>query len=98
MAQGVAAGPTQGFGAALGKKIAGTPWASGPADVATTAALNGAQRLVTGAGQTIQTLNDVTELGTVLGVTGEWASGIGEVKLGYDIATYGLGLAICAAR
>src|SRR5690349_12848432 len=39
VAQSVASGPSQGFGSALGKSAEGTPWTSGPADVATTALL-----------------------------------------------------------
>jgi hypothetical protein len=42
MGQGVVAGPTQGFGAAFGSSIEGTPWASGPADVATASITGGA--------------------------------------------------------
>ena len=95
MAQGLAAGPAQGFGAALGNSTQGTPWASGPVDVATTAIANTAQNLVTGSGQTIQTLNGVTELGTVLGDVGEWATGIGEAKLGYDFLTWAGSVAGC---
>lgn len=98
MAEGVAAGPSQGFGAALGKSAEGTPWTSGPADVATTVLVNGAQRAVTGAGQTIQTLNDAIELGTVLGDAAEWATGFGEAKLALDAGTYALGLAVCGVQ
>ncbi|HXH49814.1 MAG TPA: RHS repeat-associated core domain-containing protein, partial [Terriglobia bacterium] len=97
MGQGVAAGPSLGFSAAFGNRLKGTPWASGPVDVATEAALSGAQRLVTGAGQTIQTLTDnPAVLGSVLGETGEWASGIGEAKIIYDAAFYFGGAAGCA--
>ena len=39
MGQGVAAGPTQGFGAALGKLIEGTPFAPGPVDAVMTGVL-----------------------------------------------------------
>jgi RHS repeat-associated protein len=98
MGQSVTAGPSQGLGPVLGNNIQGTPWASGPVDVATTAIANTAQDLITGTGQTIQTLNGTAELGTVLGEVGEWASGFGEAKLGYDAASYGLGLAVCAAK
>lgn len=96
MAQGVVAGPTQGFGSAAGKGIEGTPWASGPADVATTAIVANAQNIVTGTGQTIQTLNGAVELGAVLGEAGEWASGFGEAKLAYDALTYFGSMAGCA--
>jgi hypothetical protein len=66
MAQGVIAGPTQGFGAAFGKAIDGTPWASGPMDAAMAATL------------------------------GEYASGVGELKLAYDAGSYAMGLFQCA--
>jgi hypothetical protein len=95
MAQGVAAGPTQGFGSAVGNSIEGTPWSSGPADVATTAIVANAQNIVTGTGETIQTLNSAVELGAVLGETAEWASGFGEAKLAYDFLTYAGSLAAC---
>ena len=95
MAQGVVAGPTQGFGSAFGNSIEGTPWASGPADVATTAIVANTQNIVTGAGETIQTLNGAVQLGGVLGEAAEWASGFGLVKLGYDALSYGTGLVGC---
>jgi len=92
MGQGVAAGPTQGFGAAFGSSIEGTPWASGPADVATNAILKAVN----------SGLNSGSELTTLFGeassagLTGaEYATGVGELKLGYDAATYGLALAGC---
>jgi hypothetical protein len=66
MAQGVVAGPTQGFGSAFGKAIEGTPWSSGPMDAAMGATL------------------------------GEYASGIGELKLAYDAGSYAMGLFQCA--
>jgi hypothetical protein len=81
MAQGVAAGPTQGFGAAFGKSIEGTPWASGPVDVASTALVAKGFSVATGASQTIQTLNGVTKLGTIGLEAGEFATGVGEAKL-----------------
>jgi RHS repeat-associated protein len=95
MAQGLAAGPTQGFGAALGNRIEGTPWASGPSDVATAAIARVAFPLMTGAGQTLQTLNGVAELGSIGMTAGEFATGVGAVKLGYDFLTYAGGLAGC---
>jgi hypothetical protein len=96
MGQGVAAGPSLGFAAVLGNRLKGTPWASGPVDAATGAILSGAQRLVTGAGQTIQTLNGTAEMGAVL-ETASWASGFAELKFGYDAATYIGGIAGCTA-
>jgi hypothetical protein len=67
MGQGVIAGPTQGFGAAFGSAIEGTPWAA-----------------------------DLVDVGTTALVGGEYASGIGEVKLGYDALTYLGATAGCA--
>jgi hypothetical protein len=98
MGQGVAAGPAQGFGAAFGKGIEGTPWASGPVDVATTALLTRGFNLATGAGATIQTLSGVTKLGSTGLQAGEFATGFGEVKLAYDAASFAVGLAACSAR
>lgn len=96
MGQGVVAGPTLGFGAAFGQRLEGTPWASGPADIATGVIANGAQRAITGYGQTIQTLNGEAELGTVLGgEAAEWGSGVGEARLAYDAATWLGSLAGC---
>jgi RHS repeat-associated protein len=97
MAQGVAAGPTQGFGAVFGKSIAGTPLASGPVDVATTALVAKGFSIATSAGQTIQTLNGVARLGSIGLDAGEFATGVGAVKLAYDAASYGAGLFGCAA-
>jgi hypothetical protein len=95
MAQGVAAGPTQGFGAAFGKSIEGTPLASGPVDVATAALFTKGFSIATGAGQTIQTLNGVARLGSLGLDVGEVATGVGAVKLIYDAASYGVGLVHC---
>jgi len=97
MGQGVAAGPTQGFGAAFGKSIEGTPWGSGPVDVASTALAAGGMRAITGAGRTIQTINGAVKLGTVLGEGAEYGSGVGEAKLAYDFMTWAGSLAGCAA-
>ena len=93
--QGLAAGPTQGFGAALGTRIEGTPWASGPVDVATSAIVTKFMAVATGT-TTLQTLNDTVEIGSVLGEGAEYATGFGEVKLAYDFATYAASLAGCA--
>lgn len=97
MAQGVAAGPSQGFGAAFGNRIEGTPWAAGPSDVATAAIARAAFPVITGAGQTVQTLNGVTELGSIGLTAGEFATGVGVAKFGYDLLSYGTGLFGCAA-
>jgi hypothetical protein len=72
-----------------------TPQEAIPADVATGAAANWAGSLVTGSGETIQTLNGAVELGSVLGETAEYATGVGEVKLGYDFLTWAGSLAGC---
>jgi len=48
MGQGLAAGPTQGFGPVFGKSIEGTPWGSGPVDVASTALVSGGMKVITG--------------------------------------------------
>lgn len=100
--QGVAAGPSLGFSATarlFGQSLEGTPWASGPVDAVTNGIVNQLGSLVTDSGDTIQTLNDATELGTVLSETGEvaeFATGFGEIKLGYDASTYFGGLIGCA--
>ena len=95
MAQGVAAGPTQGLGAVFGKSIQGTPLASGPVDAATAALVTKGFAIATGAGQTIQTLNGVAKLGSLGLDVGEVASGVGAIKLIYDAGSYGVGLVHC---
>jgi hypothetical protein len=95
MDQGVAAGPTQGFGAAFGKSIEGTSWGSGPVDVATAALVAKGFSVATGAGQTIQTLNGAARLGSLGVDAGEVASGVGTLKLIYDAASYAVGLVRC---
>jgi RHS repeat-associated protein len=91
---GLAAGPSLGLGPALGR--AGINSLPGPADVATDAIANSLQNLVTGSGQTIQTLNETVQMGNVLGDAAEWGTGFGELKLGYDAATYFGALGGCA--
>jgi len=84
--------------AVIGKNLEGTPWTSGPVDVVTNGIVNRVGSLITGSGDTVQTLNDATELGSVLSDTGEvaeYATGFGEIKLGYDALTYAGGLAGC---
>ncbi len=98
MGQGLAAGPSQGFGAALGKSIEGTPWGAGPADVATAALVAKGFAVATGAGQSLQTLNGIAKLGSIGLEAGEFATGFGEAKLAYDAASYAVGLAACAAK
>jgi hypothetical protein len=103
LGQGVAAGPTLGFAPGL-KPFVGnldeTPWTSGPVDALTDALVDKVGSLVTGSGETIQTLNDTVELGKVLSETGEaaeYASGFGEIKFGYDLVTWLGSLAGCGA-
>jgi hypothetical protein len=93
MGQGVAAGPTQGFGAPFSKAMDGTPLASGPADVATGAILRSGYALETA---------DYTAPGVFAATFAseealQFATGVGEVKLGVDAGIYALGLAKCAA-
>ena len=95
MGQGLAAGPTQGFGAAFGERIKGTPWGSGPVDVATATLVTKGFSIATGAGQTIQTLNGAARLGSLGLDVGEVASGVGLIKFGYDALSYGAGLLGC---
>ncbi len=96
MGQGIVAGPTQGFGAAFGNSIKGTPWASGPADLATEAITGGAFNAVTGAGETVQTINGAASLASVgADAVEDFATGIGILKLIYDAGSYGVGLVHC---
>ena len=64
MAQGEIAGPTQGFGAAFGKAIEGTPFASGPMDAAMGAVLG---EYATGVGEAKLIYDGVTYVGAVGG-------------------------------
>jgi len=99
LAQGVAAGPTQGFGAAstiAGQSLEGTPWGSGPADVATGTLVGAAVNTVGGAGETVQTLNGAASLASAgVDFAEDFASGVGVVKLIYDAGSYGWGLVKC---
>lgn len=96
MGEGIAAGPTQGFGAAFGGSIEGTPWASGAADVATGALVGGGFNAVRGAGEGIQTLNGAASLASVGADAAEdFATGVGILKLIYDAGSYGVGLVHC---
>ncbi len=96
MGQGVAAGPTQGFGAALGGSIEGTPWGSGPADVATGAIVGNAFNAVTGAGATVQSINGATSLASTSLQAVEFATGVGEAKLAYDLGSWLASVGECA--
>jgi len=93
MGQAVVAGPTQGLGAVAGRSLEGTPWGSGPADVATGAIVGTAVRTVTGAGESIQTLNGAASLASVgVDAAEDIVTGVGIAKLIYDAASYGVGL------
>ena len=64
MGQGVVAGPTQGFGAAFGKAIEGTPFASGPVDAVMAGVLG---EYATGVGEAKLIYDGVTYVGAVGG-------------------------------
>lgn len=92
MGLGVAAGPTQGFGAAFGGSIEGTPWAAGPADVATGAILRGVSTGLNAGGSVVTLAGEASTAGLS---AAEYASGVGEIKLGYDAITYAGALVGC---
>jgi RHS repeat-associated protein len=88
MAQGVAAGPTQGFGGAVtlaGISIEDTPWTSGPTDVATGAILTGVNSGLNAGGSIVTLAGEASTAGLT---ATEFVSGVGEIKLGYDAVTY----------
>lgn len=99
MGQGAVAGPTQGFGPAaqkvamrFGKTIEGTPWASAPADVATNSIFGTVSKGLNAGGE----LTDLAGTTATAGLeAGEYATGVGELKLGYDALTYGGSLLGC---
>lgn len=92
MGQGIVAGPTQGFGAAFGGSIEGTPWASDPADVATGAILTGVNSGLNAGGGIVTLAGEASTAGLT---AGEYASRVGEIKLGYDAVTYAGALVGC---
>ena len=100
MGQSVVAGPTQGFGSAaniVGRNLEGTPWGSGPADIATGAIAAGGFSAVTGAGATVQTINGATSIGTAtFEQAASFATGVGEVKLAYDLGSWLASVGECA--
>jgi hypothetical protein len=71
---------------------------TGISGAVTDAALGGAWSSVTGAGQTIQTLNGATSLASTGISAGEFASGVGIAKLIYDGASYAAGMVSCAGE
>lgn len=73
-----------------------TAMQKGISGVVTDGAFGGAWSSVTGAGQTIQTLNGASSLASTGIDATEFASGVGLVKLGYDGLSYLVGLAHCA--
>ena len=90
MGQSVVAGPTQGIPGFKG------PWGASASGITTETIAAGAYNAVTGAGGTIQTLNGVYSLSSMSMTAGEFASGVGLVKLGYDAVSYFGGAAGCA--
>jgi hypothetical protein len=90
MGQSLMAGPRQGIPGGSG------PWGASASDVATGAIAGGAFSAVTGAGQSIQTLNGAASLASVgIDAAEEFATGVGLVKFGYDALSYGTGLLGC---
>ena len=87
--QAVAAGLRQGIPGGSGV------WGASASGVATQAIAAGAYNLVTGAGQTMQTLNGVASLSSMSITGAEFASGVGIFKFGYDALSYGAGLLGC---
>lgn len=85
MGQSVVAGPTHGFGALAGKAVSGTPAEYALPDLAVSF------------GHGIMTAEYGGLAADVVGEGLEFASGVGEAKLGIDAAIYGIGLAKCAA-
>jgi hypothetical protein len=75
-----------------------SPLQKGIAGVVTDAAVGGAWSSVTGAGQTIQTLNGAASLASTGIEAGEFATGVGEARLAYDFLSYGAGLLTCSGR
>jgi len=75
-----------------------TPVQKGISGVVTDAAVGGAWSSVTGAGQTIQTLEGASSLASTGIDAAEFASGVGIVKLGYDGLSYAAGLFSCATN
>jgi hypothetical protein len=73
-----------------------TPIGRSPSGLATEILVAGAFNAVTGAGQTIQTLNGAASLSSATITGAEFASGVGLVKFGYDVVSYGAGLVGCS--
>ena len=74
------------------------PIQKGLTGVVTDAVVGGAWSSVTGAGQTIQTLEGAFSLASTGIDAAEFASGFGLVKLGYDGLSYAAGLFSCATN
>jgi hypothetical protein len=91
MGQGVLAGPTQGFGAAFGNSIEGTPFGAGATDLAT-----GAIARLTYATFAKDWTAPGVLLGALAGEGAEFATGVGEAKFAYDAVTYLGAAAGCA--
>lgn len=91
MGQSVVAGPLQGVPGGKG------PWGASASDLITGAIAGGAFSAVTGAGQTLQTLNGAASLASTEITAAEFASGVGIARFAYDALTYGTGLLGCKA-
>jgi len=91
MGQSLVAGPRQGIPGGNG------PWGASASGLATEAIAGGAFSAVTGAGQSVQTLNGAASLASVgIDAAEEFATGVGLVKFGYDGLSYLAGLAHCS--
>lgn len=91
MGQSALTGPLQGIPGGSG------PWGASATGFATEQIAAGAYKVVTGAGQTIQTLNGAASISSMSMTAGEFASGVGLLKFGYDAASYVAAVAACAA-
>jgi len=94
MGQGVASGPGQGV---LPPGVRG-PWGASPSGLATDAITKTFWSSITGAGRTLTTLAGEASLASTAITAAEFATGVAEVKYGYDALTYAAGLVACAAR
>ena len=90
MGQSLAAGPLQGIPGGRG------PLGTSASGLATDAIVAGGFSAVTGAGQTIQTLNGAASLASTGLEAAEFATGVGEAKIAYDALTYLGAAAGCA--
>jgi len=96
MGQGLAAGPALGI--PVPDSLKETPFGRSPSGIATEVIAASGYNAVTGAGETIQTLNGVARLSSATLTGAEFASGAVLVKFGYDAFSYVAGVAVCAAK